>query len=81
MLLCLCNDVCKRSLAIYCMSRTSYLGSRLLSVPIIQAAYAEQGLNKSQTKQNRSTQVTLIEIHMYLSIQLLVAMKINDFYY
>ena len=40
-LLCLCNNACKRSLAI-CLSRASCPVSRLLSVPI-QPAYAEQG--------------------------------------
>ena len=40
--LCLCNDACKRSLAICCKSRASCPISRLLSVPIWPAC-AKQG--------------------------------------
>ena len=42
MSLCLCNDACKRSLAICCKSRASCPVSRLLSVPIWPAC-AKQG--------------------------------------
>ena len=42
LLSCLCDNACKRSLAICCKSRASCPNSRLLSVPIW-PAFAEQG--------------------------------------
>ena len=58
-LLCLCNNVCKRSLAIHRKCRTSCHLSRLLSIPV-QLACAERGPQYDQNKQTyRQTMASL----------------------
>ena len=58
LLSCLCDNACKRSLAIWCKSRASCPVSRPLSVPVW-AACAEQG---RQCDSNRQTKTNVIDV-------------------